>query len=139
MDARADIGPARVDIASALRGGLGVFAARDFAAGEFIARFEGTETAQRTRMSLQFGPGRHVEPGENHPLRFLNHACEPNAAFGNGEGDRDLHALRDISAGTEITIDYNVHEDELSHPFKCSCGAAKCVETVRGGRFSDRF
>jgi SET domain-containing protein len=50
-----------------------------------------------------------------------------------------LHALRDISAGTEMTIDYNAHEDELLHPFECSCGAAKCVETVRGGRFPDRF
>jgi SET domain-containing protein len=90
-------------------------------------------------MSLQFGPERHVEPAEDHPLRFLNHACEPNAAFGNGElgRDRDLFAVRAIAPGAEITFDYNAHEDELSHPFECRCGSARCVGTVRGRNFPE--
>lgn len=111
--------------------GKAVFAARALAAGGFIARFEGTETAQRTRMSLQFGPERHIEPAEDCPLRFLNHACEPNAAF----RGVDLHAARDIPAGAEITIDYNAHEEMLSHPFACRCGSPACVGTVRGRGF----
>jgi hypothetical protein len=112
------------------RGGRGVFAARDFRAGDFIARFEGTETALRTRMSLQFGPERHVEPGEHHPLRFLNHACSPNAEF----SGTDLRARADIPAGAEITIDYNCHESELAEPFACRCGAPDCTGIVRGWR-----
>jgi hypothetical protein len=110
----------------------GVFASRDFVHGDFIARFEGAETAQRTRMSLQFGPERHVEPAEDHPLRFLNHACDPNAVF----QDRDLFAAKPIASDEEITIDYNVHEDELSHPFECGCGSPACVGWVRGRRVS---
>jgi hypothetical protein len=106
----------------------GVFAARSIGVGEFIARFEGVESATRTRMSLQFGPGQHIEPAEECPLRFLNHACEPNAAF---QGV-DLHARRDIPEGGEITIDYNAHEETLSHPFACRCGSPRCVGTVRG-------
>ncbi len=86
-------------------------------------------------MSLQFGPREHVEPAEGCPLRFLNHACEPNAAF----RGLDLHAVRETPAGVEITIDYNAHEDELAHPFACGCGAENCVGTVRGRRFLNRF
>jgi hypothetical protein len=108
--------------------GQGVFAARNIAAGTRIGTFEGTETAQRTRMSLQFGPKRHVEPGENHPLRFLNHACKPNAAF----TDRSLFARTDIAPGAEITIDYTCHEPELAAPFDCACGATDCLGMVRG-------
>lgn len=108
----------------------GVFAARAIAAGGRIGFFAGTETATRTRMSLQFGPERHVAPGEADPLRFLNHACDPNAAF----RGRELLARADIPAGAEITIDYNCHEPELAAPFACRCGAADCVGTVRGWR-----
>ncbi|HEX2613401.1 MAG TPA: SET domain-containing protein-lysine N-methyltransferase [Fibrobacteria bacterium] len=124
-------------LAGSIAGARGVFAVRAFAPGDFIARFEGIDTAERTRMSLQFGHERHVEPAEENPLRFLNHACEPNAAFGNGDParDRDLFAVRAIAPGTEITFDYNAHEDELSHPFECRCGSARCVGLVRGRNF----
>jgi hypothetical protein len=108
--------------------GLGVFAARDIEAGERIGDFEGTETATRTRMSLQVGSNRHIEPGEHQPLRYLNHACDPNAAF----VDRELRARVDIPAGAEITIDYNCHESELASHFACLCGAASCVGIVKG-------
>ena len=117
---------------AAAGGGLGVFAPRDFSRGDYIARFEGVETTVRTRMSLQFGPAPgpcvHVEPAEDCPLRFLNHACEPNGMF----RDRELFAIRPIASGEEITIDYNAHEDELSHPFECRCGSPRCIGMVRG-------
>jgi hypothetical protein len=111
----------------------GVFAARDFGAGAFIARFEGTETTVRTKMSLQFGPERHIEPAENHPLSFLNHACSPNAEF----FGTDLVARAEIPAGAEITIDYNCHEPELAAPFACHCGTRDCAGLVRGWRHLD--
>jgi hypothetical protein len=114
--------------ASGEPGAQGVFAARDIAAGERIGTFTGTETATRTRMSLQFGPETHIEPGELDPLRFLNHACDPNAAF----TYRELIARIAIPAGTEITLDYNRHEPELASPFHCHCEAQSCVGVVRG-------
>jgi SET domain-containing protein len=117
-------------IGESSRGGFGVFAARNIAAGEHIGTFDGTETATQTRMSLQFGPRRHIEPAETSPLRFLNHACHPNAAF----GERELFACADIPPGVGITIDYNCHEDALEVPFPCRCVAPDCVGTVRGWR-----
>lgn len=120
-------------VREAAPGECGVFAARDLRAGEDLGRFEGAETSARTKWSLQFGPERHIDPGENRPLRFLNHTCFPDAFFG-GEDGTTLFAGADIPAGTEITIDYNRHEEELAFPFICRCGAANCVGTVRGWR-----
>lgn len=114
-------------VGPAAHGGHGVFAARDLAAGERIGRFEGTPVAAPTRFSLQFGPGLHLDPGD-HPLRNLNHACAPTAAF----RGRDLHALQAIPAGGEVTIDYNCHEAGMSAPFACACGAPDCVGRVAG-------
>ncbi len=111
-------------------GEKGVFAARDLITGEHIGTFAGTESATRTRMSLQFGPEQHIEPGETDPLRYLNHACEPNTVFHN----RELTARVAIAADAEITIDYNCHEPELASPFACRCGADECVGMVRGAR-----
>jgi len=108
--------------------GHGVFAARPLAAGAMIGTFTGTETAVRSRMSLQFGPGLHVEPGADEPLRYLNHACTPTAVF----RGRTLYAARDLATGTEITIDYTAHEDDLSHPFVCRCGAPGCPGLIQG-------
>jgi len=116
--------------ADAAREGLGVFATKPFKAGECIGFFSGRETNVRSRMSLQFGENFFVEPGETDPFRNLNHACDPSARF---EG-RDLFAARALRPGDAITIDYNAHEDVLSAPFDCRCGAARCVGTVRGRR-----
>jgi hypothetical protein len=111
-------------------GQKGVFAARDMAAGARIAPFTGVETRTRSRMSLQFGRDLHVEPAETCLLRFLNHACNPNAVF--VENERVLVARRAIRPGEEITIDYTCHEDALAEPFPCRCGAPDCLGMVRG-------
>ena len=109
-------------------GGSGVFAARALAAGEVLGRFNGVETTERSRMSLQFGPDLHVEPAADEPLRFLNHACVPTAVF----KGRVLYAARDLEVGAEITIDYTAHEDTISHPFVCRCGAPGCPGLIQG-------
>jgi hypothetical protein len=108
--------------------GFGVFTSRMILAGAAIGTFTGVESPVRTRMSLQFSPGLHVEPGVDEPLRYLNHACAPTAVF----RGRHLYAVLDLAAGAEVTIDYNAHEDALSHPFVCRCGAAGCVGLVQG-------
>ena len=127
MHSHSDSTDAVLIISTMPDGGSGVFAARDIAAGETIGRFEGTETATRTRMSLQFGADVHVDPGE-HILRFLNHACDPTAVF----SGRVLVARRALAAGAELTIDYTCHEPVLAFPFHCDCGSVCCVGMVRG-------
>lgn len=68
-----------------------------------------------------------LEPGE--PFRFLNHSCEPNCELvyweyeDTDERELMLHALRDIKAGEQLTIDYGW---PASSAIQCKCGAASC-------------
>jgi SET domain-containing protein len=58
---------------------------------------------------------------------FINHSCDPNAFMRAVPGRKvAFFALRDISPGEEITIDYS----DPDHPEVCHCGAKRC----RSGR-----
>jgi SET domain-containing protein len=54
---------------------------------------------------------------------YINHSCEPNAYMRAVPGDKvAFFALRDISPGEEVTVDYR----DSDHPEVCRCGAEKC-------------
>lgn len=86
--------------------GRGLFATRDIAAGEYIGTFHGPE-AKRDGVYVLWV---YVDGGDDPPvgrsgrnvLRYLNHARVCNAAF----DGFDLYAVKRISKGREITIDY---------------------------------
>lgn len=63
-----------------------------------------------------------------HALRFTNHSCGPNAVLRISQGRVELYALRDLSAGEEITIDYGEthHEGRL----RCRCAAPGCIGRI---------
>ncbi|TMJ01463.1 MAG: SET domain-containing protein [Alphaproteobacteria bacterium] len=63
-----------------------------------------------------------------HPANFLNHSCEPNAGY---DGADAIVALRRISAGEEICMDYGTFSFSFDHEFKCACGAWGCRGQVR--------
>jgi SET domain-containing protein len=61
--------------------------------------------------------------------RFINHSCEPNCMARkcriSGEVRIGLFALKDITAGTELSCNYNF----LGHrggKIRCQCGAPSC-------------
>lgn len=90
--------------------GRGVFAAERIRRGTRIGRFEGTPTDRDGTYVLwvlgdddEFRGIRGTTP-----LRFLNHAADPNAEF----READLFALRGISPGEEITCHYGEAWDE---------------------------
>jgi hypothetical protein len=58
-----------------------------------------------------------------HPVNFLNHSCEPNAGY---DGANGISALRRITAGEEIRMDYGTFSFSFDHEFKCTCGAWNC-------------
>jgi len=63
---------------------------------------------------------------------YINHSCEPNAYMKVAYDHILFIALRDISPGEEITIDY---EDTLHSDHKrCICGAASCRGTINNPR-----
>lgn len=58
------------------------------------------------------------------PMRYTNHSCRPNARLCIRQGRVEFYALRAITPGEEITVDYGEthHEGKL----RCRCGVAGC-------------
>lgn len=67
---------------------------------------------------------------DNNPANWApqNHSCDPNTAY---EG-LNVVALRKISKGEELTLNYASFLDEHMEPFNCRCGAANCCGRVTG-------
>jgi SET domain-containing protein len=63
-----------------------------------------------------------------HPSNFINHSCEPNAGY---DGADHIVALRRISPGEEIRMDYGTFSFSFDHDFSCACGAWGCRGAVR--------
>lgn len=119
--------------------GLGVFARRSFAPGEFIFRRRHGRMVHNDEIpTLPDEDQRHLcELDRYHsavllpPGCYLNHSCEPNAMR---SGVR-VFAWRPIAAGDEITIDYRLNAFDDS-TWTCLCGAPSCPDTVRSNFFS---
>jgi len=60
---------------------------------------------------------------------FINHSCSPTTWF---DGDHNMTARVDISAGDAITYDYCTSETELGiySAFACRCGSEECRGTL---------
>jgi SET domain-containing protein len=122
--------------------GLGLFAARSFFNGERIRnisvvreitsvdpiRPEAGERADH----CDYPDGKVVLLG--FPDRHVNHSCDPNAFVVYTGTVSAFVARRDISCGTEITIDYNVNISGGT-AWPCHCGAFRCSGTVVGDFF----
>lgn len=126
--------------------GFGIYANREINPGEYI--FSGEEKAQRL---VTF---RHVDKNwsddekevfrkyaypiskevfllwDSDPTKWApqNHSCDPNTAY-NG---LNVVALRPISSGEELTLDYATFLDKNMQPFHCLCGAANCRGLIIG-------
>jgi hypothetical protein len=99
--------------------GVGVFATRDIATGEVIARYSGRRVGRKGMYVVEQtdSSGNRQQYELTGKLRFLNHSCGPNAAFSQFE----LRAVRPITAGQEITITYGSGT--------CSCMQVDCGAT----------
>lgn len=62
------------------------------------------------------------------PYKFLNHSCDANTGV---SGKVTLIALRDISEGEEITIDYSTIEADDRWNMNCGCGSDKCRKVIK--------
>lgn len=68
-------------------------------------------------------------PEEEQQIKiFINHSCNPNLGM---YGDRSFIAIRDISEGQELTIDYAFIDNE-DYSFDCKCGSRNCRKKVSG-------
>lgn len=94
-------------------GGIGTFALRNIERGEILI---------------------HISDQAPQPFNFVNHSCNPNSIVINGS--LAIMAVKNISKGEEITVDYTVIEIPLLHySFKCNCGSDSCKKKIEGGYF----
>ena len=131
---------ARKGVASGIEG-RGLVALAPIGAGEIVAIKGGhivTAAALRSlperlqNSEIQIADGFHLvalEEAEYEPVMlFINHSCEPGVGFA---GDIVLIAMRDISAGEELTTDYALFDDH-DGTMECRCGTQSCRGTISG-------
>lgn len=123
--------------------GTGLFALRDFAAGELVRTINVVrEVTSEAPLRPEFGEradhcdypdGKVVLLGA--PDCFVNHSCDPNAWVRYGIRGCELVARRAIPRGAEITCDYQINVTGGSR-WPCHCGAARCRGEVVGDFFA---
>ena len=122
--------------------GRGLFARQPITAGEIVAVkggaiMDSTAFARvRDQVSpaeiqieddLYIAPRTAVDVEDN--ILCLNHSCRPNVGV---RGQITFVAMHDISAGSELTIDYAMIDGNPAERMDCSCGAAECRKVITG-------
>jgi SET domain-containing protein len=116
--------------------GLGVFATEPIPPGRKIGeiRGEAIEAAEARRraggrerlMLIALSERRVLDASRSDDaLRHANHSCTPSAVLRLRQGRLEVHSVRAIAPGDEITVAYGPthHGGRLA----CRCGAARCA------------
>ena len=101
----------RVKVGTSPIHGTGLFASKRIRVGAYVASFEGNITKRdgmHVLWTLDEDGNEYGIEGRN-DLRFLNHSRDPNAEF----IGRELHAVRNIQSGAELTIHYGEEWEHL--------------------------
>ena len=112
--------------------GRGLYALREFNAGEIVLRWDLSHTISNKHVaSLTEAERRYTHPLDikrtlivQPPERFVNHSCRNNTEVRNF---CDV-ALRRIEVGEEITSDYG--SDGSGVRFDCLCGSDNCRKQI---------
>ncbi len=97
-------------------------------------------TAERDAVGESLGPseiqiddalfiGPATEAEREGGMMHLNHSCAPNVGV---QGQIAFVAMRDVAAGSELTFDYAMTDDEPGMEMACNCGASDCRGTITG-------
>ena len=130
--------------------GLGLFAARAFAAGELLGRYEGRRLSASEVEAVdwdsdltylfELSDGTIIDGAQDgNDLRHLNHSCQPNCEAvecleDNGLLQLGIVALRAIAVGEELFIDYAlaIDESQSAESYSCACLTPACRGTMVG-------
>jgi len=122
--------------------GRGLFARHPIRAGEIVAvkggaimdsaalaliRHQVSPAEIQIEDDLYIAPRSAAEVEGN--ILCLNHSCRPNVGV---RGQITFVAMRDIRAGSELTIDYAMIDGDPAERMVCSCGAPECRKTITG-------
>ena len=134
--------------------GKGVFALQDIPKGARLMEYLGE------RISHEEADRRYAAEHENSPhtmlfavddevvidatvwgssARFINHSCTPNCDAVEEDGRIFIESAKKISAGSELTYDYNLileerHTPAVKRAHACFCGTRKCRGTILGSK-----
>jgi uncharacterized protein len=122
--------------------GRGLFATADIAKDEIVAVKGGHIVDRETLryeitprlgpVEIQIDDNLFIAPvtDEERELSMLysNHSCHANLGI---RGEITFVAMRDISAGQELTHDWATTDDD-DYSVECKCGAPNCRETLTG-------
>ncbi len=104
--------------------GYGVFIKQPIKKGEFIAELQGSRViykstvyGQSNRYNDWIGIGKDTWIDPIDEFQYLNHSCNPNTGL-KGLRKLRLYALRDLTPGEEITIDYSTTEEDPDYCFE---------------------
>ncbi len=124
----------RLQVRASRFAGKGLFAGIAIPARAKIGEFEGERIGLRE--ARRRAAGRRIiaiveldsfaldATASRRGFRFINHSCEPNTYMRCTADRAEFYALRDIAAGTELTVDYG--ENQHNGTLRCRCGAGRC-------------
>ncbi|KAH8949440.1 hypothetical protein BDL97_10G032300 [Sphagnum fallax] len=123
---------------------VGLLADQDIKEGEFVIDFPGEllsdkDAESRAHAYNEAGLKKYIisldglefidATRKGSVARFINHSCEPNCMARkcriSGEVRIGLFALKDITAGTELSCNYNFLGHRVGK-IRCQCGAPSC-------------
>ncbi len=120
--------------------GRGLFANKDFKKGKTLFKVKGIlfpvakekKFDSKTKAnSIRYSQEQYLNPA-GELADFLNHSCDPNCAIKKIEKNLYIFAIKNIFAGSEITIDYStiIAKDD-SWKMKCNCYSKNCRKIIR--------
>jgi hypothetical protein len=115
--------------------GKSVHATDVIEAGQVIFNERAERVPRRTRHSFQVDHDTHVEI--HAPIELINHSCEPNCGVlvRREVPAIEIHALRRLEPGEELTTDYCAFEYEIEFMCElCLCDAPSCRGRITGYR-----
>ena len=119
--------------------GWGLKAIHDIKNGEFVIEYVGEVISKemydkrgKNCYVFTLQPGLYIDASlKGNKARFINHSCDPNLEaqiwLADGRKRVGFFAMRNISAGAELTFNYNC--DSLQ---PCYCGTPTCVGFIGG-------
>lgn len=121
--------------------GKGVFTGQNISQGQTVFLFSDRIVKLRhkpscdchiCRRSIQISELNWLYPHKDSYGWNLNHSCNPNCAV---IEDCTIQAVRDISAGEEITIDYSTTTTDQDWHMDCLCNSFNCRKIIRSIQF----
>jgi uncharacterized protein len=142
----------RISVRNSPIHGRGVFALKRIPKGTRIIEYKGmliTDKEADRRYSRIQAHSPHtmlfsVDDGlvidatrKGNSARWINHSCAPNCEIEEEHHRVFIESRRDISAGEELTYDYNLqigekHTKTAKREHACFCGSRRCRGTMLG-------